>query len=159
MNNQSINWKDPLYFQNILSEEEVNISKIAKEFCKSQLAPRVINDNKKQLFDKELYKEFGKLGFLGPTINGYGCAGASNISYGLIAKEFEAIDSGYRSAISVQSSLVMHPIYEFGSKLQKEKYLPELCSGKKIGCFGLTESEAGSDPKSMKTKKSQYFEF
>ena len=151
MNNQSINWKDPLYLQNTLSEEEVKISKIAKKFCESQLAPRVIKDNKKHFFDRELYKEFGKLGFLGATINDYGCAGASNISYGLIAKEFEAIDSGYRSAISVQSSLVMQPIFEFGSSLQKEKYLPRLCRGEIIGCFGLTESEAGSDPSSIKT--------
>ena len=151
MDNQSINWKDPLYFENNLSEEEKNISKIAKDFCKSQLLPRVINDNKKCFFEKDLYKEFGKLGFLGSTINGYNCAGATNIAYGLIAKEFEAIDSGYRSAISVQSSLVMQPIFEFGSDLQKKKYLPRLCSGEIIGCFGLTESEAGSDPSSIKT--------
>ena len=151
MNNQSINWKDPLYLENILTEEEKVVLNTAKEFCKIKLLSRVNEDNKKKFFDKDLYKLFGKLGFLGPTIKGYGCAGVSNISYGLIAKEFEAVDSGYRSAISVQSSLVMHPIYKFGSEDQKKLYLPKLASGEIIGCFGLTESNAGSDPNSMKT--------
>ena len=151
MNNQSINWKDPLYLESFLTEEEKNILITSKEFCKMKLLPRVIKDNNNKFFDKNLYKDFGKLGFLGPTINGYGCAGVSNISYGLIAKEFEAVDSGYRSAISVQSSLVMHPIYKFGSEDQKNKYLPKLATGEIIGCFGLTESESGSDPSSIKT--------
>ena len=151
MNNQSINWKDPLYLENFLTEEEKNILITSKEFCKTKLLPRVIADNKKKFFDRNLYKDFGKLGFLGPTINGYGCAGVSKISYGLIAKEFEAVDSGYRSAISVQSSLVMHPIYKYGSEDHKNKYLPKLASGEIVGCFGLTESEAGSDPSSIKT--------
>ena len=113
---------------------------------------RVKSDNNNKNFDKNLFKEFGRLGFLGPTIEGYGCANVSNISYGLIAKEFEAVDSGYRSAISVQSSLVMHPIYNFGSEEQKKRYIPKLSKGDLIGCFGLTESEAGSDPSSIKTK-------
>jgi len=151
MNNQSINWKDPLYLESFLSEEEKNILISSKEFCNKNLLPRVIKDNKNKFFDKDLYKDFGKLGFLGPTIKGYNCAGVSNISYGLIAKEFEAIDSGYRSAISVQSSLVMHPIYEFGSEEQKNIYLPRLSSGEIIGCFGLTESNAGSDTNSIKS--------
>ena len=151
MNNKSENWKDPLYLLNSLTEEEKKISITAKNFCHEFLLKRVKNDNNKKFFDKNLFKEFGKLGFLGPTINGYNCAGTTNVSYGLIAKEFEAVDSGYRSAISVQSSLVMHPIYKFGSEEQKKEYLPKLCSGEIVGCFGLTESEAGSDPSSMKT--------
>ena len=151
MNNKSINWKDPLYLEHSLSEEEKNILLTAKEFCVNNLLPRVKEDNKNKYFDKDLYKEFGKLGFLGSSIKGYRCAGASNIAYGLIAKEFESIDSGYRSAISVQSSLVMYPIYKFGNEQQKNDYLPRLSSGELIGSFGLTESEAGSDPKSIKT--------
>ena len=151
MNNKTINWKDPLYLENILSEEERNIQKTTYNFCKSQLFPRVLKDNRKKYFDKNLYKEFGKLGFLGSTIKGYNCPGITNISYGLICKEFEAIDSGYRSAISVQSSLVMYPIYKFGSEDQKNEYLPKLSKGELLGCFGLTEDEAGSDPNSMKT--------
>ena len=152
MNIQSRNWKDPLYLYDNLSIEEKNISKTAREFCKSILKPRVIDDNKNKFFEKDLFKEFGKLGFLGSTINGYDCPGVSYVSYGLIAKEFEAIDSGYRSAISVQSSLVMFPIFKFGSDSQKNKYLPSLSKGKIIGCFGLTESYAGSDPGSITTK-------
>tara|TARA_B100000029_G_C17553250_1_gene950843 strand:- start:116 stop:1288 length:1173 start_codon:yes stop_codon:yes gene_type:complete len=152
MNIQSRNWKDPLYLYDNLSIEEKNISKTAREFCTSILKPRVIDDNKNKFFEKDLFKEFGKLGFLGSTINGYDCPGVSYVSYGLIAKEFEAIDSGYRSAISVQSSLVMFPIFKFGSDSQKNKYLPSLSKGKIIGCFGLTESYAGSDPGSITTK-------
>ncbi|MBI28311.1 MAG: Acyl-CoA dehydrogenase [Alphaproteobacteria bacterium MarineAlpha5_Bin11] len=152
MNNQSINWKDPLYLHSFLTEEERKISATAKEFCEKHLFNRVKSDNNNKNFDKNLFKEFGRLGFLGPTIEGYGCANVSNISYGLIAKEFEAVDSGYRSAISVQSSLVMHPIYNFGSEEQKKRYIPKLSKGDLIGCFGLTESEAGSDPSSIKTK-------
>tara|TARA_Y100000590_G_scaffold332513_1_gene378053 strand:+ start:359 stop:1531 length:1173 start_codon:yes stop_codon:yes gene_type:complete len=151
MNNNTLIWKDPLYLMSSLEEEEKIILESTREFCKTYLYSRVIEDNKKKIFDKNLYKEFGKLGVLGSTIKGYDCPGVSNISYGLIAKEFEAIDSGYRSAISVQSSLVMHPIYMFGSEEQKKRYLPKLSKGELIGCFGLTESEAGSDPNSLKT--------
>ena len=151
MNNQSINWKDPLYLESLLSEEEKKVLKTAKDFCSNKLFARVIEDNKNKFFDKDLYRVFGRLGFLGSTIKGYGCAGVSNISYGIIAKEFEAVDSGYRSAISVQSSLVMYPIYNFGNEEQKKLYLPKLASGEIVGCFGLTESNAGSDPNSMKT--------
>jgi len=152
MNIQTRNWKDPLYLDDNLSIEEQNISKTARDFCKSVLMPRVIDDNKNKFFEKDLFKEFGNLGFLGSTIKDYDCPGASYVSYGLIAKEFESIDSSYRSAISVQSSLVMFPIFKYGSDSQKNKYLPSLAKGKIVGCFGLTESEAGSDPSSIKTK-------
>ena len=148
--NQS-EWQDPLYLNDLLTEEEKSIQKTTKDFCKSKLLPNVVSYNKKCFFDKNLYKEFGSLGFLGLSINGYGAANASNVAYGLVAKEFESIDSSYRSAISVQSSLVIHPIFHFGSEEQKEKYLPNLIQGNLVGCFGLTESISGSDPSSMKT--------
>jgi glutaryl-CoA dehydrogenase len=144
-------WMDPLYLNLLLTEEEKLIKKTASDYCNSKLLPRVIKDNKKCFFDKKIYLEFGSLGFLGSTINGYGAAKTSNVAYGLVAKEFESIDSSYRSAISVQSSLVIHPIYYFGSDEQKQNYLPELINGSLVGCFGLTESEGGSDPSSMKT--------
>ena len=149
--NSKNNWIDPLYLNDLLTEEELSIKKTTENYCKEQLLPNVIEHNKKCFFDKNIYKEFGSLGFLGLTINGYGAAHASNISYGLVAKEFESIDSSYRSAISVQSSLVIHPIFYFGSEEQKKNYLPELIKGNLIGCFGLTESISGSDPSSMKT--------
>ena len=145
------NWIDPLYLNELLTNEEKAIKKTAKDFCNLELFPRVVQDNKNCFFDKKTYLKFGSLGFLGININGYGAANASNVAYGLVAKEFESIDSSYRSAISVQSSLVIHPIFYFGSDEQKQNYLPELINGNLIGCFGLTESEAGSDPTSMKT--------
>ena len=123
-----------------------------KTFCKSELQPRVINDYKKEIVDRNLFKKFGEMGIFGPTINGYGCLGESYKTYGLIAKEIEYIDSGYRSMYSVQSSLVMNPIFNYGNKKMKEKYLPKLGSGEYIGCFGLTEPDHGSDPSSMTTK-------
>ena len=135
-----------------LTEDELLIQKTANDFCKNSLFPRILEANRNEVFDKSIYKELGDLGLLGATINGYGCAGASYVSYGLITREIEKVDSGYRSAYSVQSSLVMHSIYEFGSDDQKDKYLPELAKGNLIGCFGLTEPDAGSDPSSMKTK-------
>ena len=144
-------WIDPLYLNELLTSEEESIKKTARDFCKSKLLPSVIKNNKNCTFDKSIYQEFGALGFLGITIDGYGGANATNIAYGLVAKEFESIDSSYRSAISVQSSLVIHPIFNFGSNDQKKHYLPNLINGSIIGCFGLTESEAGSDPTSMKT--------
>ena len=144
-------WMDPLYLKLLLTEEEKLIKKTANDYCNSKLLPRVIKDNKKCFFDKKIYLEFGSLGFLGSTVSGYGAANISNVAYGLLAKEFESINSSYRSAISVQSSLVIHPIYYFGSDEQKQNYLPELINGNLVGCFGLTESEAGSDPSSMKT--------
>jgi len=144
-------WFDPFYIANNLSEEELSIQKNIKDFCEKELLIRVIDDNRNNFFDINLYKIFGSLGVLGSTINEYGGAGVNQVAYGITAYEFEKIDSSYRSSISVQSSLVIHPIHSFGSKDQKEEYLPDLISGKKIGCFGLTESEAGSDPSSMKT--------
>jgi len=150
MNSDNI-WLDPLYLDDLLSEEEKSIRKTTHEYCNKNLLPIVIKDNQKHHFDKSIYKDFGSMGFLGSTIDGYGSSNSSKVSYGLIAAEFESIDSSYRSAISVQSSLVIHPIYYFGSEEQKNKYLPDLVYGNLVGCFGLTESEAGSDPGSMKT--------
>jgi len=144
-------WMDPLYLNELLTEEERSIKKTAKDYCNSKLLPRVIQDNKKCFFDKKIYQEFGSLGFLGITINGFGSANASNVAHGLVTKEFESIDSSYRSALSVQSSLVIHPIFYFGSDEQKQNYLPELIKGNLVGCFGLTESVTGSDPSAMKT--------
>ena len=144
-------WLDPLYLDDLLSEEEKSIRETTHDYCNKSLLPIVVKDNQKHHFDKSIYKDFGSMGFLGSTIDGYGSSNSSKVSYGLIAAEFESIDSSYRSAISVQSSLVIHPIYYFGSKEQKNKYLPELIKGNSVGCFGLTESEAGSDPSSMKT--------
>ena len=150
MNSDNI-WIDPLYLNDLLSEEEKSIRKTTHDYCNKNLLPVVVKDNQKHHFDKSIYKDFGSMGFLGSTIDGYGSSNSSKVSYGLIAAEFESIDSSYRSAISVQSSLVIHPIYYFGSEEQKNKYLPELIKGNSVGCFGLTESEAGSDPGSMKT--------
>ncbi len=149
--NSDNNWLDPLYLYDLLSEEERSINKTVHKYCKSKLLPRVIDDTRNHYFDKNIYKEFGTLGFLGSTIKGYGSANTSKIAYGLINKELESIDSSYRSSVSVQSSLVIDPIYFFGSENQKNKYLPDLITGDLVGCFGLTESEAGSDPSSMKT--------
>ena len=145
------NWFDPFFIFENLSEEDRHIQKNVKDFSESILKPNVVKHNRNHYFDRDLYKEFGKLGLLGSTINSHGGSGASDTAYGLIAYEIEKIDSSYRSSISVQSSLVIHPIHSFGNEEQKDKYLPSLISGHKIGCFGLTESEAGSDPSSMKT--------
>ncbi len=145
------NWFDPFYIQSHLNEEESNIQKNVRDFCNNELKPSVVERNRENEFDNELYPKFGSLGVLGQTVKTHGGSGTSNLAYGLVAYEFEKIDSSYRSSISVQSSLVIHPINEFGSQEQKDKYLPPLIKGEKIGCFGLTESEAGSDPTSMKT--------
>ena len=145
------NWFDPFFILENLSAEEKLIQKNVRDFSNNVLRPIVVNDNRNHNFDRGLYSEFGRLGLLGSTVKNHGGAGASSAAYGLIAYEIEKIDSSYRSSISVQSSLVIHPINSFGSESQKDKYLPDLISGKKIGCFGLTESEAGSDPSSMKT--------
>ena len=142
---------DTFLIENQLSDEELLIQKTAKDYAEQSLMPRILEANRNENFDREIYNELGSLGLLGPTINGYGCAGVNYVSYGLIAKELEKVDSGYRSAFSVQSSLVMAAINDFGSENQKELYLPSLADGKKIGCFGLTEPDAGSDPGSMKT--------
>jgi glutaryl-CoA dehydrogenase len=145
-------WEDPLRFDDQLNEDERAIRDAAHAYCQDKLFPRVLMANRHEKFDREILSEMGELGFLGPTIEGYGCAGVSYVSYGLIAREVERVDSGYRSAFSVQSSLVMYPISLFGSDAQKEKFLPKMARGEWVGCFGLTEPDAGSDPGSMRTR-------
>ncbi|RSH93304.1 hypothetical protein EHS25_007658 [Saitozyma podzolica] len=145
------NWEDPLNLNSLLTEEELAIHETARSYAQSKLLPRVTEGYRTENFDTTMMREMGELGLLGPTIEGYGCAGVSSVAYGLIAREVERVDSGYRSAMSVQSSLVMHPINEFGTEAQKENYLPRLASGEIIGCFGLTEPNHGSDPSSMET--------
>jgi glutaryl-CoA dehydrogenase len=145
-------WDDALRLDEQLTEEERAIHDAAREYCQEQLFPRVIEANRHEKFHREIMNEMGAMGFLGATLQGYGCAGVNYVSYGLIAREVERVDSGYRSAFSVQSSLVMYPIWDFGSEAQKEKYLPKLRSGEWVGCFGLTEPDAGSDPASMRTR-------
>jgi len=146
------NWEDPLLLETLFSEEEKLIKSTAHDYAQSKLMPRVEESFLDEKTDKDIFKEMGQLGLLGLTIpEKYGCAGASYVSYGLVAREVERVDSGYRSMMSVQSSLVMHPIYAYGSEEQRLKYLPKLASGELIGCFGLTEPDAGSDPSAMKT--------
>lgn len=145
-------WKDPMFLDQQLSDEERLIRDAAYDYCQDKLMPRVKQANRDEIFDREIMNEFGELGLLGATIpEEYGCAGVNYVSYGLVAREVERVDSGYRSAMSVQSSLVMHPIYAYGSEQQRQKYLPRLASGELVGCFGLTEADAGSDPDAMKT--------
>jgi glutaryl-CoA dehydrogenase len=148
----SFDWADPLLFEDALGEEERLVRDSARAYCQEKLLPRVLTANREERFDREIMDEMGELGFLGSTIEGYGCAGASYVSYGLIAREVERVDSGYRSAMSVQSSLVMYPIHDFGTEAQRKKYLPRLASGEWVGCFGLTEPNHGSDPGSMETR-------
>ena len=150
------NWEDPLLLDSLISEEESLIKSTAHEYAQAKLLPRVEEAFLEEQTDKNIFREMGELGLLGITIpEKYGCAGASYVSYGLVAKEIERVDSGYRSMMSVQSSLVMHPIYAYGTEDQRQKYLPKLASGELIGCFGLTEPDAGSDPSSMKTTASK----
>lgn len=144
-------WQNPFKIETLLSEEEIAVSDVAKDYCQTKLYPRVIEAYRDEHFDKNIMREFGELGLLGATIDGYGCAGISSVGYGLIAREVERVDSGYRSAMSVQSSLVMLPINEFGTQEQKDRFLPRLATGEMIGCFGLTEPNHGSDPASMET--------
>ncbi|WP_421132615.1 acyl-CoA dehydrogenase [Alteromonas sp. A079] len=145
-------WDDMLKLDEQLTDEERMISHSARDFCQQALMPTILQANREGRFNPEIMRQFGEMGLLGSTIQGYGCSGVNYVSYGLIAREVERVDSGYRSAMSVQSSLVMHPINTFGSETQKEKYLPKLASGEWIGCFGLTEPDAGSDPAAMKTR-------
>jgi len=145
-------WADPLLLDEALSEEERMVRDSARAYCQEKLLPRVLAANRHERFDREIMNEMGALGFLGSTIDGYGCAGVNYVCYGLIAREVERVDSGYRSAMSVQSSLVMHPIHQFGSEAQRQKYLPKLASGEWVGCFGLTEPDHGSDPAGMTTR-------
>ena len=145
-------WDDALRLDDQLSEDERAIRDAAHAYCQEKLFPRALEANRHERFDREIMSEMGEMGFLGATLEGYGCAGVNYVSYGLIAREVERVDSGYRSAFSVQSSLVMYPIYAFGSAGQKDKYLPKLAKGEWVGCFGLTEPDAGSDPGSMRTR-------
>jgi glutaryl-CoA dehydrogenase len=143
--------QDILLLDDQLTDEELSIQKSARDYCQKELMPGILDANRNEIFNKSIYKEMGQLGFLGAPIDGYGCAGTNYVSYGLIAREIERVDSSYRSAFSVQTSLAMHAIHKFGSEEQKEFYLPEMANGDLIGCFGLTEPDAGSDPGSMKT--------
>jgi glutaryl-CoA dehydrogenase len=150
--NVPFNWQDPFLMEEQLSEEERLVRDTAKQYAQEKLLPRVRDAYRKEETDPEIFREMGALGLLGSTIEGYDCAGVNYVCYGLMAREVEAVDSGYRSMMSVQSSLVMHPINTFGSEEQKQKYLPKLASGEYIGCFGLTEPDYGSDPGGMITR-------
>ncbi len=146
-------WDDPFLFEDQLSEEERLVRDTARDYAQDKLMDRILMANRNEVFDPEIMKEMGELGLLGPTLpEEYGCAGVNNVSYGLAAREIERVDSGYRSAMSVQSSLVMHPIHAYGSEEQRQKYLPKLATAELIGCFGLTEPDHGSDPGGMKTR-------
>ena len=148
----AFSWADPFLFHEQLSEDERIIADAARTFCAEKLMTRVLEANRHERFDREVFREMGEMGFLGSTIDGYGCPGVNHVSYGLIAREVERVDSGYRSMMSVQSSLVMYPIYTYGTEQQRMKYLPPLASGEKIGAFGLTEPDFGSDAGSMVTR-------
>jgi glutaryl-CoA dehydrogenase len=145
-------WDDALLLDDQLSEDERMVRDQAHAYCQDKLMPRVLKANREEKFDREIMNEMGALGLLGSTIDGYGCAGVNHVCYGLVAREVERVDSGYRSAMSVQSSLVMHPIYAYGTEAQRERWLPKLATGELVGCFGLTEPGAGSDPSSMITR-------
>jgi len=145
-------WDDPFLLEDQLREDERMVRDSARAYCQERLLPRVLEATRKEKFDREIMNELGGLGFLGSTIEGYGCAGVNHVSYGLVAREVERVDSGYRSAMSVQSSLVMHPIHAYGTEAQRRKYLPKLATGEWVGCFGLTEPNHGSDPGSMQTR-------
>ena len=148
----SFDWTDALNLESRLTEEEIAFRDVSRRYCQDKLQPRVLMASRNEVFHREIMNEMGELGLLGATINGYGCAGASSVAYGLIAREVERVDSSYRSAMSVQSSLVMYPIWDFGTEEQREKYLPRLATGEIVGCFGLTEPNHGSDPNGMETK-------
>jgi glutaryl-CoA dehydrogenase len=145
-------WDDALLLDGQLSEDERAIRDAAHAFCQEKLLPRVMMGFRNEHFDREIMNEFGEMGFLGATLSSHGCADVGYVAYGLISREVERVDSGYRSAFSVQSSLVMYPIYAFGSEEQKDRFLPKLRTGEFVGCFGLTEPDGGSDPGSMRTR-------
>jgi glutaryl-CoA dehydrogenase len=146
------NWQDPFNLDDQLSDEERLVRDTAASYAQEHLAPRVRDAFRNEATDRAIFNEMGELGLLGPTIDGYGCSGVNYVCYGLVAREVERVDSGYRSMMSVQSSLVMYPIYTYGTEQQREKYLPKLANGDWVGCFGLTEPDAGSDPGAMKTR-------
>lgn len=148
----SFDWEDPFLLRNQLTDEERMVTDSARQFFQKELMPGILEANRNENFDRNIMRQMGEMGLLGVTIEGYGCAGLSSVAYGLIAKEIEAVDSGYRSAMSVQSSLVMHPIWAYGTEEQRERYLPKLATGEYVGCFGLTEPDSGSDPASMSTR-------
>ena len=152
MSTPRFDWQDPLALEGEFTADERMIRDAAHAYAQGQLQPRVLEANRQEHFDPAILVEMGQLGLLGATIQGYGCAGVSSVAYGLIARELERVDSAYRSAISVQSSLVMHPIHAYGTDAQKDRYLPKLATGELIGCFGLTEPEAGSDPGALRTR-------
>ncbi len=145
-------WDDALRLDRQLTEEERMIRDTARDYAQEKLMPRIIEANRHEIFHREIFNEMGELGLLGPTIDGYGCAGIGYVSYGLIAREIERVDSGYRSAMSVQSSLVMHPIHAYGTEELRQRFLPGLATGALVGCFGLTEPDHGSDPGGMTTR-------
>ena len=148
----SFNWEDPFRLEQQITDEERMVADTTRQFAQEKLAPRVQQAYRDETTDPAIFREMGELGLLGPTIDGYGCSGLGYVSYGLITREVERVDSGYRSMMSVQSSLVMYPIYAYGSEAQREKYLPGLATGELIGCFGLTEPDHGSDPGGMKSR-------
>jgi glutaryl-CoA dehydrogenase len=155
MNNSTrveFDWRDPLLLERALSEEERLVRETVQAYCQEKLMPRILKAHREEKFDREIMQEMGSLGLLGATIQGYGCAGMSYVCYGLIAREIERVDSGYRSAMSVQSSLVMYPIYAYGDEAQRERYLPKLATGEWVGCFGLTEPDHGSDAGNLTTR-------
>merc|ERR1712240_61862 len=151
-NKVDLNWEDAFNLESMLTDDEVMIRDQFKQYCQERLMPRILMANRDEVFHKEIMREMGELGVLGATIHGYGCAGVSYTAYGLLAREVERVDSGYRSAMSVQSSLVMHPINTYGTEEQKERFLPRMARGELIGCFGLTEPNHGSDPAGMETR-------
>ncbi|MFT4630149.1 MAG: glutaryl-CoA dehydrogenase [Arenicella sp.] len=146
------NWEQPFLFDDQLTEEETLAMQTARQYAQNKLQPRIVDAYREESTDPSIFREMGEMGLLGSMIEGYGCAGMNYTSYGLIAREIERVDSGYRSMMSVQSSLVMYPIHTYGSEAQREKYLPKLATGEWIGCFGLTEPDHGSDPSSMLTR-------
>jgi len=148
----TFHWDDPLLLEDLLSEEEKLIRDTARDYAQSRLMPRILKANRDESFDRTVMTEMADLGFLGATIDGYGCAGISYVSYGLIMREFERVDTSFRSALGVQTTLSMVPIYAYGSEVQRQKYLPAMAKGEILGCFGLTEPDHGSDPGSMKTR-------
>ncbi len=149
---KSFDWQDPLLLEDLLTDEERMVRDTARDFGQNRLMPGIVMANRHETFDRQIMRDMGELGLLGSYLEGYGCPGVSQIAYGLIAREMERVDSAYRSALSVQSSLVMLPIYLYANEAQKHKYMPKLASGEFIGCFGLTEPDGGSDPGAMKTR-------